>query len=119
MSAKQILIAALLGAAGLIQFLCVLGVLVMPHVYDRLHFTGPASIFGPFCLALAVVIDEGPTSQAGLKFALPKRFATGCSFVPQPFELGLKPLCGTRVSAHSRATPSITAPASCSRRPRG
>ena len=39
-------------------------------MFDRLHFTGPASIFGPFCLALAIVIDEGPLSQAGLKSML-------------------------------------------------
>ena len=38
----------------------VLGVLVAGNVYDRLHFIGPSGIFGPFCLALAVVIDEGP-----------------------------------------------------------
>jgi multicomponent Na+:H+ antiporter subunit G len=48
----------------------VLGVLVATSVFDRLHFTGPASIFGPSCLALAVVIDEGPLSQAGLKSIL-------------------------------------------------
>jgi multicomponent Na+:H+ antiporter subunit G len=52
------------------QLIGVLGVLVASNVYDRLHFTGPASIFGPTCLALAVVIDEGPLSQAGLKSML-------------------------------------------------
>jgi multicomponent Na+:H+ antiporter subunit G len=48
----------------------VVGVLVAGNVYDRLHFIGPAGIFGPICLALAVVIDEGPLSQAGLKSML-------------------------------------------------
>jgi multicomponent Na+:H+ antiporter subunit G len=48
----------------------VLGILVARSVFDRLHLTGPASIFGPSCLALAVVIDEGPFSQAGLKSLL-------------------------------------------------
>jgi multicomponent Na+:H+ antiporter subunit G len=48
----------------------VLGILVARNVFDRLHLTGPASIFGPSCLALAVVIDEGPFSQAGLKSLL-------------------------------------------------
>jgi monovalent cation/proton antiporter MnhG/PhaG subunit len=52
------------------QLIGVLGVVVASNVYDRLHFTGPASIFGPTCLALAVVIDEGPLSQAGLKSML-------------------------------------------------
>jgi monovalent cation/proton antiporter MnhG/PhaG subunit len=45
-------------------------VLVAVDVYDRLHFAGPGSLFGPFALALAVVIDEGPFSQAGLKSIL-------------------------------------------------
>jgi monovalent cation/proton antiporter MnhG/PhaG subunit len=48
----------------------VLGILVARSVFDRLHLMGPASIFGPTCLALAVVIDEGPLSQAGLKSLL-------------------------------------------------
>jgi len=48
----------------------VVGVLVAGNVYDRLHFIGPAGIFGPVCLALAVVLDEGPFSQAGLKSIL-------------------------------------------------
>ena len=56
------------GVAALLAV--VVGVLVAANVYDRLHFIGPASIFGPTCLALAVVIDEGPFSQAGLKSIL-------------------------------------------------
>jgi monovalent cation/proton antiporter MnhG/PhaG subunit len=48
----------------------VVGVLVAANVYDRLHFIGPSGIFGPVCLALAVVLDEGPFSQAGLKSML-------------------------------------------------
>ena len=48
----------------------VVGVLVAANVFDRLHFIGPAGILGPVCLALAVVIDEGPFSQAGLKSML-------------------------------------------------
>jgi monovalent cation/proton antiporter MnhG/PhaG subunit len=52
------------------QLAAVVGVVVATNVYDRLHFTGPASIFGPVCFALAIVIDEGPLSQAGLKSML-------------------------------------------------
>jgi len=48
----------------------VVGVLVAADVFDRLHFIGPGSILGPAALALAVVIDEGPLSQAGLKSLL-------------------------------------------------
>jgi multicomponent Na+:H+ antiporter subunit G len=52
------------------QLTGVVGVLAGGDVYDRLHFIGPASIFGPAALAVAVVVDEGPLSQAGLKSLL-------------------------------------------------
>ena len=57
----------------------VLGVLVADTVYDRLHFIGPAGVFGPVCLALAVVLDEGPFSQAGLKSILVALLLLGLS----------------------------------------
>ena len=57
-----------IGVASLLA--AVLGVLVAADVYDRLHFIGPGSLFGPVAFALAVVIDEGPLSQAGLKSML-------------------------------------------------
>ena len=56
---------------GVVSMLAgVLGVLVGSDVYDRLHFIGPGSLFAPIAFALAVVIDEGPFSQAGLKSTL-------------------------------------------------
>ena len=70
MSVSQIAVWVLLAVGVAAQLLGVLGVLIAADVYDRLHFTGPASIFGPSALALAVVIDEGPLSQAGLKSML-------------------------------------------------
>ena len=66
-----------LGVAA--QLAGVLGVLVAADVYDRLHFIGPASIFGPSAFALAVVIDEGPLSQAGLKSILVALLLLGLS----------------------------------------
>ena len=57
-----------IGVASLLA--AVLGVIVGADVYDRLHFIGPGSLFGPIAFALAVVIDEGPLSQAGLKSTL-------------------------------------------------
>lgn len=48
----------------------VVGVVLAEDVFARLHFIGPGSILGPVALALAVVVDEGPTSQAGLKAIL-------------------------------------------------
>lgn len=76
-----------LGVAA--PLLGVVGVLVGADVYDRLHFIGPGSIFGPAALALAIVIDEGPFSQAGLK-----------SIVVAVLLLGLSPVL---VSATARA----------------
>jgi multisubunit Na+/H+ antiporter MnhG subunit len=69
-SATEVLVVVLLGFGVLMQLTSVAGVLVGGDVYDRLHFTGPASIFTPLALAVAVVIDFGPLSQAGLKSIL-------------------------------------------------
>lgn len=57
-----------IGVAALLT--AVVGVLVASNVYDRLHFIGPGSIVGPVALSLAVVVNEGPLSQAGLKSIL-------------------------------------------------
>lgn len=70
MSVGGVVVWALLAAGVAAQLAGVVGVVLADDVYERLHFTGPASIFGPFCLALAIVIDEGPLSQAGLKSTL-------------------------------------------------
>jgi monovalent cation/proton antiporter MnhG/PhaG subunit len=67
---SDVIVWVLLIAGVAAQLAAVVGVLVAADVYDRLHFTGPASIFGPCCFALAVVIDEGPLSQAGIKSVL-------------------------------------------------
>lgn len=61
---------ALLAVGVAAQLIGMVGILIAADVYERLHFIGPASIFGPFSLALAIVIDEGPLSQAGLKSIL-------------------------------------------------
>lgn len=70
MSAAELAVWALLAIGVAAQLSGVIGVVVAADVYDRLHFTGPASVFGPSALALAIVIDEGPLSQAGLKSIL-------------------------------------------------
>jgi multicomponent Na+:H+ antiporter subunit G len=69
-SVEEIAVTALLTLGVVAQLTGVVGVLVGGNVYDRLHFTGPASIFGALAFALAVVLDEGPLSQAGLKSTL-------------------------------------------------
>ena len=50
-----------------------LGVLVMPNVFDRLHYTSPATTLGAFAVALAVVVAQGwaaASAKAMLVFAL-------------------------------------------------
>jgi multisubunit Na+/H+ antiporter MnhG subunit len=66
----EIAVIALLAVGVVLQLASVVGIVVAPTVYDRLHFTGPASIFTPLALAVAVALDYGPFSQAGLKSAL-------------------------------------------------
>jgi multicomponent Na+:H+ antiporter subunit G len=70
MTLGDVVIAVLLAIGVAAQLTGVVGVVVARNVYDRLHFTGPASIFGPLALAAAIVLDEGPFSQAGLKSLL-------------------------------------------------
>jgi multicomponent Na+:H+ antiporter subunit G len=67
---SDVIVWALLVVGVVAQLTGVVGVLVAADVFERLHFIGPAGIFGPACLALAIVIDEGPLSQAGLKSLL-------------------------------------------------
>ncbi len=69
MTVGDILVAVLLILGVGIELVCCLGVLVMRGVYDRLHYTGPAS-FGAVLIAAAVVIREGLLSQMGAKAVL-------------------------------------------------
>jgi monovalent cation/proton antiporter MnhG/PhaG subunit len=69
MTVGDILVAVLLILGVGIELVCCLGVLVMRGVYDRLHYTGPAS-FGAVLIVAAVVIREGLLSQIGAKAVL-------------------------------------------------
>ena len=67
MSAQEIAVAALLAFGVFVELLCCAGVLLMRTAFDRLHYLGPAIVFGPLCLALATMIAGGPLSQQGIK----------------------------------------------------
>ena len=69
MTVGDVLVAVLLILGVGVELICCLGVLVMRGVYDRLHYTGPAS-FGAVLIAAAVVIREGFFSQIGAKAIL-------------------------------------------------
>jgi multicomponent Na+:H+ antiporter subunit G len=109
-SAPEVAVWFLLAIGVGAQLLGVVGVLVAADVYDRLHFTGPASIFGPFALALAIVIDEGPFSQAGLK-----------SILIALLLLGLSPVLvhATARAAYVRERGGLAVPSASSEEPPG
>ena len=65
-----VLIWTLVGVGVVVQLLSVLGLLLARDAYDRLHFTGPASTIAPVAFALAVLVDEGPATQAAVKSVL-------------------------------------------------
>ena len=67
MSGAEMVVAALLAFGVGMELTSVVGTLVGSTVYARLHFTGPASTFTPLALAVAVAINYGPFSQAGIK----------------------------------------------------
>ncbi len=69
MTVGDVVVVVLLVLGVGIELVCCLGVLVMRNVYDRLHYTGPAS-FGAVLIAAAVVIREGLLSQIGTKAVL-------------------------------------------------
>ena len=63
MSGTTALVALFLGAAGVIQLLCVLGMWLMPHVHDRIHFLGPATAVAPWLVGAAVWTREALAHQ--------------------------------------------------------
>ena len=69
MSPLDLAVAALLVVGvGVTLFSC-LGVLAMRDVYDRLHYTAPATAVAPVAIAAAVILEER-LSAAGVKALL-------------------------------------------------
>ena len=69
MTVGDILVAVFLILGVGVELVCCIGVLAMRGVYDRLHYTGPAS-FGAVLIAAAIVVREGLLSQIGVKAIL-------------------------------------------------
>jgi multicomponent Na+:H+ antiporter subunit G len=63
---RDVVVAVLLGVAGVSVVISCLGVLVMRDPLDRLHFTAPAGVLAPVVVAAAVLVEE-PLSSAGIK----------------------------------------------------
>jgi multisubunit Na+/H+ antiporter MnhG subunit len=70
MSVADVIVGVLVGMATLVGVMSCIGVLVSADAYNGLHFTAPASVVSPVLLAVAVVIEEGIGSQAGIKSIL-------------------------------------------------
>jgi multicomponent Na+:H+ antiporter subunit G len=68
-SLSSVAVVVLLAFGVAVELACCLGVLVMSDAHDKLHYIGPAAIFGPLAVALAIVIRES-LSQAGIKALL-------------------------------------------------
>ncbi len=66
---KQSIVALLLFSGVGIELLCCIGVLAMDNMYDKLHFTAPATALGPVFIAAAIIVEES-LSQAGVKALL-------------------------------------------------
>jgi multicomponent Na+:H+ antiporter subunit G len=49
----------LLGVGVAATLVSCVGVLVMPNVFDRLHFSAPATTVGAFAISLSIVVREG------------------------------------------------------------
>ena len=69
MSVREIAAAVLLGLGVFIELLCAVGVLVMRHPFDRLHYLAPATTVGPLAIAAAVLVAESD-AQAKIKSVL-------------------------------------------------
>jgi multicomponent Na+:H+ antiporter subunit G len=66
-SVADVIVAVLVVVAVLVAVLSCLGVFLARDPFDSLHFTTPAAVLSPVLIAIAVVIEEGIGSQAGIK----------------------------------------------------
>ena len=65
MKTSDLLVDAFLIVGVACQLVCCLGVLVMPNVFDRLHYAGAGSTLGPLLVGAAVLVRQ-TTSAAGI-----------------------------------------------------
>lgn len=63
----MIAIDGLIALAVTVAVLSTVGLIAMRDAADRLHYVGPLTTVAPGLIALAIVVEDGFTSQAGLK----------------------------------------------------
>ena len=66
MKTSDVLVDVFLVLGVTCQFICCLGVLVMPTVFDRLHYVGAGATLGPLLIGAAVLVRQ-TTSGAGIE----------------------------------------------------
>jgi len=59
MNGSTLAAAVVLMSGVVVVWLCVVGLVRSQNPFDRLHFPGPAALFGPIALAVAFSITEG------------------------------------------------------------
>ena len=69
MTPRGVVVVVLLIVGVGIELACCVGVLVMRDLYDKLHYTSPATTIGSLAIAAAIVVEES-FNQAGIKAAL-------------------------------------------------
>ncbi len=57
----------LIALAVTVAVLCTIGLVAMRDAADRLHYVGPLTTVAPGLIALAIIVEDGVTSQAALK----------------------------------------------------
>ena len=62
-----VIVGALAIGTSLVALLCSIGLFAMRDAVDRLHYLGPITTIAPPMLAIAIVLEAGLTSQAGIK----------------------------------------------------
>jgi multisubunit Na+/H+ antiporter MnhG subunit len=66
---SDVVVDVLLAIGAVSVLLSCAGLVAARNSLDKLHYTGPASIIAPICLAGAVLVQE-PLSSAGIKSVL-------------------------------------------------
>lgn len=66
MNAARLAVEILLWFAVAVAWLSCVGLLVMDHVFDKLHYLAPVTTVSMFAIVAAVVIEEG-AGQAAMK----------------------------------------------------
>ena len=69
MTPRAVAATALLALGVGVELACCIGVLVMRGVYDKLHYTAPATTLGALAIAGAVLL-RAPIVQFGIKAVL-------------------------------------------------